>query len=132
MRSRPHPEASLELEGAAIRYEREEPGLGDAFLAEVSRGIAAIEESTATWPFVRKGLRIQRFVLVRFPFSILYQVKTDYVLIVAFAHGKRRPSCRHRRGRVPSSTIPPVTTDPPGGRGDGSVPYAAAHGVERT
>ena len=91
MRSRPHPEASQELEGAGIRYEKEEAGLGLAFLEEVFRGIATIEESSGTWPVVRKRPRIQRFLLSRFPFSILYQVRGDHILIIAIAHDCRAP-----------------------------------------
>lgn len=85
------PNAAAELEAAAQWYETEQTGLGQAFLLELSRAFATIEESPNTWPAVGSGRRIRRFVVARFPFAVLFQVDALGVVIVAIAHTKRRP-----------------------------------------
>ena len=95
-----HPEASTELDAAASWYEGEQAGLGIAFLVEVVRATAAIEATPATWPFVRKSRRIQRFLLARFPYAVLYQVVPDAIVVVAVGHTRRRPGYWRAR-RIP-------------------------------
>jgi toxin ParE1/3/4 len=92
MTLRLHPDASAELDAAALWYEHEQPGLGQAFLIEVARATTTIEETPSTWPFVRKQRRIRRFLLARFPFAILYQADAGNVVVLAVAHTKRRPN----------------------------------------
>jgi plasmid stabilization system protein ParE len=85
-----HFQARQELEAAAAWYENERPGLGDEFIEELSDAFSTIETSPKTWPVVRpSGLR--RFLLSRFPYSIVYAVGDEYIRVYAVAHQKRRP-----------------------------------------
>ena len=86
-----HPEASREIEAAAMRYESSSGGLGDEFLTEVSRGLAAVAESPSTWSRHPRMRRVRRFTLSRFPYSVLYLVARDEIRVVAVAHAARRP-----------------------------------------
>lgn len=86
-----HPDAAAELDAAAVWYETEQAGLGQAFISEVSKGIAAIEEAPTSWPTARNQRAIRRFLLARFPFAILFRANALGVLVLAVAHTRRRP-----------------------------------------
>jgi plasmid stabilization system protein ParE len=90
-----HPDADAELDEAAVFYESRVRGLGKSFATEVDRTISLIRE------FPEAGSpsgRTARKVLVdRFPYSIVYRHTADAVVIVAVAHGRRRPGYWRRR-----------------------------------
>ncbi|MGO9452396.1 MAG: type II toxin-antitoxin system RelE/ParE family toxin [Candidatus Binataceae bacterium] len=94
MKIKLHSEATRELSASADWYEEQRPGLGEVFLREVSRSIEAIAKNPRIWPIWpgwNSRLRIPRFVLFRFPFSIAYIIRRQDILILAIAHGRRRP-----------------------------------------
>ena len=84
-----HDLAKVELNEAAHYYERESPGLGTAFVAEVERCTAAILEHPQASPVVRGTIR--RRLLRRFPYGLLYRVRPEHVRILAVMNLKRRP-----------------------------------------
>jgi plasmid stabilization system protein ParE len=61
----------------------------------VSDVIRQIVRTPQRWPKYLHGTR--RFVLRRFPFSIIYLDDYDVLNIVAVAHNKRKPGFRKRR-----------------------------------
>jgi len=83
------PEADEEFREAAWYYEKEAPGVGLRFIAEVRRGVHFITENP--YAAVDIGSGIRRKVLNHFPYSLLYAVESELVVIVAVAHQKRRP-----------------------------------------
>jgi plasmid stabilization system protein ParE len=92
-----HPEARRELRRAALWYDERSPGLGHEFLAEVAATLDRIGErpqSFPPWPNARNVGRepIRRAVLRRFPYVLAFEVETDQILVLAVAHGKRRPA----------------------------------------
>ena len=89
MRYEFHPEAEQDLYEAALRYESEVPELGLRFGGEVERVIELLLEHPELGSRLDENLR--HFVLRKFPFSIVYAVVSDLVLIVAVAHGSREP-----------------------------------------
>ena len=90
-----HPAALDEL-GAAYRwYRAREPAVAERFLAEVERAIERICAAPQVGSMYRKSTR--RFVCRRFPFVIIYRARVDEILIVAVAHGRRRPNYWRRR-----------------------------------
>ena len=84
-----HDLAKVEMNDAAQYYERESPGLGATFLAEVERCTAAILEHPQAGPIVSG--RIRRRLLRRFPYALLYRVRPEQVRILAVMNLKRRP-----------------------------------------
>jgi toxin ParE1/3/4 len=90
------PEADEEFREAVRYYENEAPGVGLRFVAEVRRGVTFIAENPYAATTVGSGIR--RKVLNHFPYSLLYAVESELILIVAVAHQKRRP--RYWRGRI--------------------------------
>ena len=90
------PEADEEFREAVRYYENEAPGVGLRFVAEVRRGVTFITENPYAAAGVGSGIR--RKVLNHFPYSLLYAVESELIVIVAVAHHKSRP--RYWRGRV--------------------------------
>ena len=84
-----HDLAKVELNEAAQYYDRDSPGLGAAFVAEVERGTAAILEHPEASPIVTGAIR--RRLLRRFPYGLLYRVRPEQVRILAVMNLKRRP-----------------------------------------
>ena len=64
-------------------------GLGDDFIAELEVAYDAIVELPETWPKFQKGFR--RYLLARFPFSIIYKDTNENIFIVAVMHNSRKP-----------------------------------------
>lgn len=89
------PEAEAELTANERWYAQRSPSAAEAFIAEVDAAFGRIAEAPETWPRYRRGTR--RFVLRRFPFSIVYRTEADVVYVVAVAHAKRRPEYWRRR-----------------------------------
>jgi hypothetical protein len=107
-----HPEARAELLAAAVWYDERRAGLGDDLVAEVN---AVLEEFAAApmrfplWPGLSDATpAIRRVVLSRFPYVVACEVHPSHVLVLAVAHGRRRPlywltrspESRHPRDRA--------------------------------
>ena len=84
-----HQGAQIDFRGAYDWYFERNPEAAASFTQEVEASLATIAENPSMWPSYIEGTR--RRVLRRFPFSIVYRVKESNILIVAFAHGRRRP-----------------------------------------
>ena len=81
--------ARAEFLAALEFYEKEAPGLGaefDAEIADVENRLLQHPGSGA--PF---GEGTRRAILRSFPYSVIYHVAAEEVLIVAVAHQRRRP-----------------------------------------
>jgi toxin ParE1/3/4 len=85
-----HELAERELNDAAQYYERESPGLGTAFIAEVERTTLAISQHPHAGSSLPSG--IQRRLLRRFPYALLYRVTSDRIRILAVMNLRRRPA----------------------------------------
>lgn len=81
--------AEEEMTEASVFYEAATSGLGAGFLDEVGRVIKILREHPELGQPVGRGLR--RALLHRFPFSPIYSVEVDTIVIVAVAHQRRRP-----------------------------------------
>jgi toxin ParE1/3/4 len=86
------PEAEDELDNQMGYYESERPGLDREFLNEIIRGIGKIIDQPEAWPMAYyKDCR--KYPTDRFLFKIVYKYyeSRSQILIVAIAHGKRKP-----------------------------------------
>lgn len=84
------PEARVELDDAALYYERLREDLGDEFIEDFLLAITEIEEAPMRWPETKPGVR--RFRMSRFPYAIVYRVLSESVEVIAVAHQSRRES----------------------------------------
>jgi len=81
--------AEEEMTDASVFYEAATSGLGAGFLDEIQRVVNILRDHPELGQPVGRGLR--RALLHRFPFSIIYSVEIDALLIVAVAHQRRQP-----------------------------------------
>jgi toxin ParE2 len=81
--------AQAELEEAAAWYEAQRKGLSAEFLDQFDKSVQRITEFPHAWKLV--GKRTPQCRLHRFPYGIIYQVRSEEILIVAVAHLHRRP-----------------------------------------
>ena len=71
--------------------------MGDRFAGEVRLAIRRILETPNRWRVLEDDVR--RCVVRVFPYSVLYTIEPDFILIVAVMHGKREPGYwRYRIG----------------------------------
>ena len=87
-RFRFHPEARQDFREAIRWYRSRSPSVAAEFRETVSDVIRRVVKAPQRWPKYLHGTR--RFVLHRFPFSIIY-LDDDVLSIVAVAHSKRKP-----------------------------------------
>jgi len=91
-----HPEAEEELAEALGWYASRSEVAAQAFALEIDHAINRILEAPLRYPVGRRGER--KFVLDRFPYTVLYRIRFDQIFITAVAHQSRRPGYwRHRR-----------------------------------
>ena len=84
-----HPDAEVEFDRAVDYYEQFEPGLGFQFAEEVYSTIARIIRYADAWSALSKNSR--RCLVSRFPYGVVYQVKSRSLRIIAVAYLNRRP-----------------------------------------
>lgn len=84
-----HELAERELIDAAEYYEREQPGLGAAFIADVQRCTDAIVDHPEAGAVIRG--RVRRRLCRRFRYGVLYSIRQGTVRILAVMNLRRRP-----------------------------------------
>lgn len=84
-----HPDVQYDIKESYDWYEDKVIGLGDDFMNELESAIEAVTALPDTWPNFLKGFR--RFLLKRFPFSLIYRANEDRVYVVAIMHNSRKP-----------------------------------------
>ncbi|MBU1222256.1 MAG: type II toxin-antitoxin system RelE/ParE family toxin [Gammaproteobacteria bacterium] len=84
------PQARQEFDSAADWYEREQPGLGGAFLAEVERLLHLIAGNPSSFPEVLNGVR--KAVVRRFPYYIYFRIRAETIVVLAVFHSARNPT----------------------------------------
>ena len=93
-----HPNVYAELEYSRAWYEERSENLGTEFLVEVDRAITTVSDSPAIWPFRNKNKGIQRYLVHRFPYGVIYRIRDQIVQVIAVMHLRRHPD--YWQGRV--------------------------------
>ena len=83
------PEARTEFLEAIQYYEECQEGLGRRFHLAIESAVQHISEA----PFLYRMLKapFRRYLLPKFPYSIIYSIEPDHIHIIAVAHNKRKP-----------------------------------------
>lgn len=92
---RVRPAALAELTEAWRWYEAQRLGLGDEFRACVDAAFAEIVRAPDSWPRVHGEIR--RRLVRRFPYSVLYLIKSEHIEVLAVFHFSRDPQKWLRR-----------------------------------
>jgi len=81
--------AESEFIEAIEHYNAERSGLGIVFAREIRLTLNRIKAHPYAWPMIDAAFR--RCPTDRFPYSAIYQIKQQEIIIVAFMHHKRHP-----------------------------------------
>ena len=81
--------ALAEFEKAIAYYNMQSEGLGFEFAVEVRKTLERIVQYPEAWPNL--SIRTRRCRTNRFPYGIIYQIRTETILIVAIMHLGRDP-----------------------------------------
>lgn len=84
-----HPEVQEDISSAFEWYQNQAIGLGDSFVKELENSLSEIIEQPLAWPSLTKKLK--RYILNRFPFSVIYSITSESVYVLAIMHHKRHP-----------------------------------------
>jgi len=84
-----HPNAAREFQAVYHWYLDRHESTAQAFLAELDIAIALIAANPTRWPLLAGDIR--RYLLKRFPFSVIYRIRSEEIQILAIAHTRRRP-----------------------------------------
>ncbi|MBS0365920.1 MAG: type II toxin-antitoxin system RelE/ParE family toxin [Proteobacteria bacterium] len=94
-----HPLAADEAEAARRWYYERNASLSNAFRHELDAAVQNIADGPERWPTYPGKSR--RYLLHRFPYSVVYRLRADVVEVMAVAHHRRRPGYwRDRLGRA--------------------------------
>jgi hypothetical protein len=93
--------AEHEFVEAIGHYNLQSEGLGLEFAAEVKRALGRVVQFPTAWTPL--STRTRRCRLNRFPYALLYQVRSDLILIVAVQNLHRHPDSWKSR-LAPSET----------------------------
>ena len=85
-----HPAAAEEYEGAVDWYLQRSQLAAQKFAEELTQAFEIIAQSPHRWPKHLGDTR--KFILLHFPFVIVYRELTSAIQIIAVAHGHRRPN----------------------------------------
>jgi plasmid stabilization system protein ParE len=81
---------------AAVRwYGRRSPKAAARFTIELARAFRTIEERPSSFPEYLLGTR--RCLLKRYPFLVVFYEIEGWLVVIAIAHGRRRPGYWRRR-----------------------------------
>jgi plasmid stabilization system protein ParE len=91
-----HPEAEEDLREAAGHYrERAGSSLSQSLFTEFERSVNVVLQHPGLGALWRHGKR--RYIMRRFPYSLIYTIVAEEIRILAVAHHSRRPGYWRRR-----------------------------------
>ncbi len=82
--------ALTELRQATLYYEERENGLGAVFLDEIDAAVERILANPHAWHPLSP--RTRRCRTHRFPFGLIYQIRSDEILITSVMDLRRNPT----------------------------------------
>ena len=95
-----HPEAGSEFEDAVRYYKQRGHNLGQRLRLEVRRTVDRIVQTPERWRVLESDVR--RCLVRVFPYSVLYAIEPEFILIIAIAHHKQAPGYwKHRLATRP-------------------------------
>jgi plasmid stabilization system protein ParE len=90
------PDARAEFLEAVNYYEDCQAGLGRRFRIAVEAAVQSVAETPFRYRVLHAPFR--RYLLTNFPYSIIYCIEPENILIIAIAHTKRKPGYWIKRG----------------------------------
>ena len=92
------PDAVEEVDAIAAFYQEKQPGLEQRFLEVLEDALRRIERRPHMYQVIEQDIR--RCRLPRFPYGIIFRVRSKHVEIIAVMHLHRQPGYWQTRGPV--------------------------------
>ncbi|OZB41763.1 MAG: plasmid stabilization protein [Alishewanella sp. 34-51-39] len=94
-----HPDVRIEVKATFDWYQEQSLGLGHEFIRELEESIQSICLLPTAW--AKMGPTHRRFVLSRFPYSIIYKIfESREIHVMAIMHNHRKPGYWSRRKNI--------------------------------
>lgn len=90
-----HPEVKEDIKSSYQWYQEQAEGLGEDFILEFEASYQVISEFPETWSSFQNGFK--RYLLSRFPYSVIYRKSGSKIYVVAVMHNRRKPGYWHER-----------------------------------
>ena len=84
-----HPDVSIDIKDSYKWYEEQSEDLGEELLDEIESSYQAIADFPKAWAPFPYGFR--RYLLSRFPYSVIYKTDEEMIYIIAIMHNSRKP-----------------------------------------
>jgi plasmid stabilization system protein ParE len=81
--------AQIELDDAIDYYEEQRAGLGFEFAQEVEQALERVNHYPEAWSPLSS--RVRRCLVNRFPYSVIYKIRREFLIIVAIQNHHREP-----------------------------------------
>lgn len=94
MSLRIHAEAEDEIEAARAYVEKQRPGWGAKLLQNLEEVLRSIETNPSQWTLLETapdGTSFRRVRLRRFRYNLIFEELDASVIVLAFAHSRRKP-----------------------------------------
>lgn len=88
------PEAELEVLEAQIWYEQQASGLGFEFARAVDAAVSSMVRNPLAHARIEGEFR--RIILRRFPYSLIYLLKSTEIIVISCFHHRREPGSWHQ------------------------------------
>jgi toxin ParE1/3/4 len=85
------PIAEMEAAEASLYYEDQKPGLGIDFLDELDAAREHLSEHPQHYSFITDEKILRSIALKRFPYSLIFQIEIDKVIVISVHHEKQKP-----------------------------------------
>ena len=85
------PQADIEILEAADYYEDEKAGLGSEFLDELEEAMNGLAQHPQFYFNTIPEKAQRRFLLIRFPYLIVYETRDEEVIVLSVRHVKQKP-----------------------------------------
>lgn len=82
-------EAESDIADAAVWYDRQEPGLGQDFLAKIESAIASAADNPFRYPCLRRRPEVRRVLTRRFPYRVFFIRRSGAIVVFRVLHGAR-------------------------------------------
>ena len=92
-----HPEATDEYVASYVWYYERGPHLAEAFEHEIERALRLVVDAPDRWPIYIGKYR--KILVKRFPFSLVYTNTETGIVVIAVAHGNRKPGYWKKRNK---------------------------------
>lgn len=106
---REHDEAHDELRQAAHRYSEISNKLGERFVSAVESALESVLDPAFRWGFYRDRIsepQVYARSVAGFPFQVVYVLRAEEVVVLAYAHERRQPEYwAHRLNGEPSTSV---------------------------